>query len=341
MMDSKCIVKIGVIGAGGMAADIHLPSLARISGAKVCAICDIEIDKAEKLAEKFSIAKTYSLYRKMIAENELDAVFVLVQPDQTFRITLDCLNAGLDVFTEKPAGVTLFQAQTLQRKAHEKNAVLQVGLNRRYIPLLSQIVNRMKRETNINQINAYFVKHADTTDYYNGCSTFFFCDVIHCIDTLLWIADSKPIKAATIEKQYNNKVSSAWNSVVEFENGITGILQSNYATGGRAHGIEIFSETMSAYVDLGFGIAGCSAELIDHKTNMFSMASSGSQQASNVEKIDGIALAGDENYYVYYGYLAQDEAFIKSVVDRSKPLSGIDESVDTIALIDMLLANTI
>ncbi|MCL2813282.1 MAG: Gfo/Idh/MocA family oxidoreductase [Oscillospiraceae bacterium] len=333
------IVKIGIIGAGGMAANIHLPSLSRISGAKVCAICDLEVKKAEKLAEKYNIPKVYTLYRQMIAENELDAVFVLVQPDQSFRAVLDCLNAGLDVFTEKPAGVTLFQAQTLRRKAKEKNAVLQVGLNRRYIPLLSMIVDRIKSETEINQINSYFIKHEDASMYYNGCSTFFFCDVIHSIDTILWIAGSKPLKAATIQGQYNCSVPNAWNSLILFENGITANLQSNYNAGGRAHGVEIFGETVSAYVDLGFGGAGCSAELIHHKQNMFSMAAAGNSALPNVEKIDGITLAGDENYYVYYGYLAEDEAFIKSVTDRTPPLSGIDESVATIELMDMLLAN--
>ncbi|MGI5900668.1 MAG: Gfo/Idh/MocA family protein [Christensenellales bacterium] len=336
---SKENISIGIIGAGAIARNIHLPCLARIENIKVQAICDIEIDKAKNLANQYGIPGVYALYREMLAEQNLDAVFVLTQPDQIFRICLDCLEAGLDVFTEKPAGITAFQTHALFRKAKERSAIMQVGLNRRYIPLLSHVADIMREQTRINQINAYFVKHGDAS-FYGGCASSFVCDTIHAIDTMLWLAGSRPVKAATMQGQYNSAVPNAWNALIAFENGITGVLQANYNTGGRAHGIEIFGDTISAYINLGFGSAACNAELIYNKNASFSLASGGNS-GTELERIDGIALAESNEYYVYYGYLKQNTEFIRSIRERTTPLCSIEESVKTMELVEMLLDSRI
>jgi len=55
----KKVAKVGVIGAGGIAKNVHLPSLAEIENANVVALCDLVEDKAKALAEKYSIPHTY------------------------------------------------------------------------------------------------------------------------------------------------------------------------------------------------------------------------------------------------------------------------------------------
>ena len=56
-------------------------------------------------------------------------------PSHMLADLLYCLDAGLDTFMEKPPGITLFQAESLCRKAAESQRILQVGFNRRHIPL--------------------------------------------------------------------------------------------------------------------------------------------------------------------------------------------------------------
>ena len=121
-------LRIGVIGAGGIANSVHLPSLRDCEDAEVVALCDIHADKLERTAREFGIAKTYSHYHEMLASEELDAVLSLVWPDALFRVTLECLRAGRHVLMEKPPGVTTFPAETQLRTAREEAGLTQADV---------------------------------------------------------------------------------------------------------------------------------------------------------------------------------------------------------------------
>ena len=51
-------LRVGVIGAGGIATNVHMPSLAEIDNCEVVAICDLRIEKANKLAEKYGLSNS-------------------------------------------------------------------------------------------------------------------------------------------------------------------------------------------------------------------------------------------------------------------------------------------
>ena len=46
-MDKK--LRVGVIGAGGIATNVHMPSLTEIDNCEVAAICDLHIEKANRI----------------------------------------------------------------------------------------------------------------------------------------------------------------------------------------------------------------------------------------------------------------------------------------------------
>lgn len=192
----------------------------------------------------------------------------------------------------------------------------------------------------MNQINAYFVKHGDAA-FYKGCASAFICDTIHAIDTLRWLSGSEMIKCATVEGKYNSVVPNAWNSVMLFENGVTCTLQANYDTGGRVHGFSMYGDTASAYVNLGFGGKACEADILYYNgTSSFSMASE--NKANNqITHMDGIEIAGSNEYIDYYGYTAQDKDFLSSIITRSPTRGSISESVKSIQMAEELLKNII
>jgi predicted dehydrogenase len=333
-------VKVCVIGAGGISNSVHLPSLRDIDGINLAAICDVIPEKARKLAEKFAISETYTNYHEMLVNEKPDCVFVLVQPDQIFRIAMDCMNAGTDVFIEKPAGITLFQSESLVRASKDAGRILQVGMNRRYIPLIQAVVKRMREMTTITQIEGCFVKHGDAA-FYNGCASAFVCDTIHAIDILSWIANSEPANAATVISCVNSPVENAWNSVIRFENGIQAVLKANYQTGGRVHTFELHGPNASAYINIGFGGEACEATIL-HCTGIgtFSLSAAGSGDFV-IEKFDGKEIAKSDKYYRYYGYYDEDVAFIGSVRTGEKPLSDITASLRSMRLAEYILTHRI
>jgi virulence factor len=336
----KDAIKVGIIGAGGIANSVHLPSLKEIEGIEISCICDIDLEKAQRTAEKFQIPNVYSTYKDMLKKENLNCVFVLVQPDQTFRITCDVLKYGIHTFIEKPAGITLFQTQSLASIAHEHKCILQVGMNRRYIPLIQTVLNKMRESTPITQIEGCFVKHGDAS-FYGGCASAYICDTIHAIDIIRWIAGADAASAATVVGRVNSCVDNSWNSVIRFKNGITGVLKANYQTGGRVHTFEIHGPKASAYIDIGFGGESCKAKIIYSKgEGSFSLSSAGTG-GFVVEELDGIHIANSDKYHRYYGYYYEDLEFINCVRNGGKPLSDIDDAIKSMELAEFILSNTI
>lgn len=334
------VINIGIIGAGGIANSVHLPSLKDIEGINISCICDHIIEKAQSASAKYNIPNVYDNYKVMIGKEKLDGIFVLVQPDQIFRIACDTIMNGIHTFIEKPAGITLYQAESLARIASENSRMLQVGMNRRYIPVIQAVVNKMRKITPITQIEGCFVKNSEAA-FYGGCASAYICDTIHAIDIISWIADADAVSAATIVGKVNSAVDNSWNSVIRFENGIAGILKANYQTGGRVHTFEIHGPNASAFVDLGFGGQSCKGRILHRKgSGSFSISSAGSG-GFEIEELDGVQLANSSKYYRYYGYYYEDLEFVNCIKSGKKPLCNIDSALKSMKLADFILANVI
>ena len=333
-------VRVGVIGAGGIARNMHLPSLKELENAQLVAVCDLVEDKAKRAAADFGIPAHYVLFPEMLASEALDAVFVLTEPDRLFRPAITCVQAGKHVFMEKPPGLTTFQAKSLMRAAREAERNVQVGFNRRFIPLVQHVVKLMKEHTPITQVEGRFIKHGRAT-FYGGCGSAFECDTIHAIDLVRWVAGGEPVAAAMVEGQFDEDVPNRWNAVTRFDNGVTGLIKANYQTGARVHTLEIHGPGGSAFVNLGFGDAACSAELLFYGgKGTYSLSSSGPGKQERMS-IDGKELAGSEEMRVYYGFLQEDREFLDCILEGRRPLTDIEEGVKAMEFIDLMRSNRI
>ena len=337
MADGKR-VRVGVIGCGGIANSVHLPSLSRIKAVQLASVCDIIEERAAEAAKKYHIPAVHTLYADMLKKEKLDAVYVLTEPEQLFRPAVVCLSAGKHVFMEKPPGDSSFQAEALLRSARENKRILSVGFNRRYIPLVQHVVQYMKKHTQITQVESRFNKH---TSAMFGSISAFPADTIHSLDLVRWIAGGTPLKAAMLEAHVEDVVPNAWNSVTKFDNGVTGIIRANYQTGGRVHALEIHGPGASAFVNLGFGDASCDAQiLLAGGAKGYSLAATGAS-AKNMLALDGRQIAGSDAFHVYYGYYAETEDFINCILKGRRPLTDIEEGVKTMHFVDFLLQNRI
>ena len=116
-------LNLGLIGVGGRGAD----NLAGVAGENIVALCDVDATHLDVAAAGFPKAARFVDYRQMIREAELDAV-VISTPDHTHApATLAALNAGLDVYCEKPLAHTLEEVREISEAARWHNAVTQMG----------------------------------------------------------------------------------------------------------------------------------------------------------------------------------------------------------------------
>ena len=333
-------LRIGIIGAGGICEGIHLPSIAATGLYDIAWICDIIESKAKNAADKHNIPRYGDNYRKLLSEDCPEAVFVLVQPDQAFRIAYDCMTAGCHVFVEKPMGITSYQAETLLGVSVNKGVQCQIGFNRRFIPLVKKTVEKIKGLGAVYQVDGFFFKNSDAA-FYDGCSSAFTCDVVHTVDIVRHIAGSEAKTAFQMSAKYgNSRVDNAWNALLAFENGVTGTVRSNYASGGRVHGIIIHGEAASAYINIGFGSEPGFAKILYCGEKSFSRASVGIGR-QDTEITDIADAAGSSEYYRYYGYFDEDRLFAEAILNGTEVPCGAGDAVKTMRLLDMMRSNEI
>ena len=332
--------RIGVIGCGGMANNVHLPSLSELENCQVTAVCDLVEEKAAAAAAKFKVARFYTSHTKMLQDEPFDGVVCLVEPDRMYRVVYDCLNAGVPVLMEKPAGIDSYQADSLARTAEKNGKMLAVAMNRRHIPLVQHVFKIMKELTPITQVDGVFIKNSDIASGWHYMNAFV-SDIVHAVDLIRYFAGSEPEKAATVAARRNSPVDNSWSSVIKFGNGITGTLKANYQTAGRVHTFEIHGPLASAFINLGFGAEACEATILHASgQNIYSLASAG-VQGLQCDKIDGMALAGSSKFYQYYGYKQENADFIACLLSGAEPLCPIADAAKSMHMAEMLLANAI
>ena len=128
------IVKIGIIGCGGIANGKHMPSLSKISNVQMVAFCDIIEERAVKAAAKFGTpdAKTYTDYRELLLDPEIEVVHVLTPNREHSEISIAALEAGKHVMCEKPMAKTAREARKMVEAAKKSGKKLTIGYQSRH-----------------------------------------------------------------------------------------------------------------------------------------------------------------------------------------------------------------
>ena len=130
------IVKIGIIGCGGIANGKHMPSLSKLPNVRLVAFCDIIPERAEAAKQKYGTedAKTYVDYKQLLADPDIEVVHVLTPNREHAQITVDALYAGKHVMCEKPMAKTAEDAKRMYEAARATGKKLTIGYQHRHKP---------------------------------------------------------------------------------------------------------------------------------------------------------------------------------------------------------------
>ena len=124
-------VGLGVIGTGnrGMQVTRQFQSNPEV---EVCALCDVYPARMEKLRQAAAVApKTFRDHRELLALKEVDAVLI-ASPDHWHKDhACDAMNAGKDVYSEKPMCRLRSEAPEMLRTSRVTGRILQIGVQQR------------------------------------------------------------------------------------------------------------------------------------------------------------------------------------------------------------------
>lgn len=127
----------GIIGTGWIATEMA-EALNRVNG-EIYAVCDVNLELAEKYANQYGVQKAYDSAEKMINDDKVDIVYIATPHNLHYQFLIQSLKAGKHVFCEKAITVNDSQLEEAVVIAKEKNLVICDGVTLFHMPLFKKL----------------------------------------------------------------------------------------------------------------------------------------------------------------------------------------------------------
>lgn len=244
--------RIGIIGCGKIAQVRHIPEYLANGKAKICAVYDINQERAKEIASALN-AVSYESVDALLSSG-LDAVSVCTSNDSHAEIAVKALDHGLHVLCEKPMAVTLEGAEKMVEAARKNGRILMIGQNQR-LNGTHQRAHELIRKGEIGKVISFETVFAhsgpETWSVDPGKNTWFFdkkkavmgamADLgIHKTDLIRFLLDddiaSVDAKIVTLDKRGSDGSLIAVDDnafvIYEMKSGAVGTLRASWTNYG-------------------------------------------------------------------------------------------------------------
>jgi len=154
-------IGLGVVGTGERGTYV-MTLFQRNSDVEVRAVCDVWGDRLDQAQQKAPGTKRFGDHRELLALKEVDAVLVGTPDHWHHNVVIDAVNAGKDVYSEKPMCRKREEAPAMVKAARATGRVLQIGLQQRSGPIYIEPLEKFVQSGVIGKIS-----HIDAV-WHNG-----------------------------------------------------------------------------------------------------------------------------------------------------------------------------
>jgi len=156
-------IKWGIIGCGDVAEHKGGPALYNVESSELLAVTDINLEKAKDFAKRHGAKKYYATAEEMLANEEIDAVYVATPVRFHCQYSIQSAEAGKHVMCEKPFAMNA-EENTRMIEACRKNEVkLAAAFYRRFFPHIQKIKGLIAEDA----IGDIVLVQSNYTGYYN------------------------------------------------------------------------------------------------------------------------------------------------------------------------------
>ena len=237
-------IKIGVIGAGGIAQVEHVPNLLRLTDRfEVLGVCDPSAVARTFITERYGLQSFATIER--LFDQPLNAVFI-ASPDALHKEhVLAAFARGLHVFCEKPLCYSSVDIQELTAARDASKCVLQVGYMKRFDPSYEAALRYMpgaaatlrQIAVEVNDPDAWpFIRHHESRRGDDIPAS-----LIADVAAKQRAQVSKAVPCALDDVAYRGFCSAYCSAIVHDVNAVHGILQHLNIPTGEIAGAQIFA----------------------------------------------------------------------------------------------------
>src|SRR6266496_1702739 len=134
----------GLIGCGDIAQKRIAPALRDLSSSEFVGVSRAKSELAESFAKQFGVRKWYSDWRELIADSEIDTIYIATPVQLHASQTVAAAEAGRHVLCEKPMALNVAQCDRMIAACRANNVKLGIAYYRRFYPV-SDALSRYSR----------------------------------------------------------------------------------------------------------------------------------------------------------------------------------------------------
>lgn len=323
-------LRFGIIGCG-VIAPTHARSIDALEDAKLVAVCDIIPERAQSLAEVFSV-EAVTDYRDLLKRDDIDVVNVLTPSGLHAEIGIAAAEAGKHVIVEKPIDISLAKADALIYACRKAGVKLSGIFQHRFDPaveLLKQTVDQGK----LGQLNfgGSHTKWYRSQDYYDqdewrgtwalDGGGALINQSIHYVDLLQYIMGPvAEICAYTVNRAHKDiEVEDIAVATLKFESGAVGLLEGNTAAyPGFTARLDIYGSEGSVIIE----------------NDQISEWQLKSGEACDLEKVETGFIGGTSSRDIWPdGHMRQIYDVIQSIREDREPRVNGEEARKALAIV--------
>ncbi len=158
---AKTHMKLGAIGSGGFSTGVLYPLLQNIKEVELHTVVTSNGVNAMSTAKQFGFANAGTSFDELLANPEVSAMLIATPHNVHTQQVLASLEAGKDVFVEKPLATTKTELEEVVKSYNSNPGNLMVGFNRRYSPAALTVRKQLAQSETpamyIYRINAGFI----------------------------------------------------------------------------------------------------------------------------------------------------------------------------------------
>ncbi len=347
-------IKIGIIGAGGM-ANYHIPGF-QAEGAEVTAIADVNEAAAKRVAQKYGVPATYATVGALL-KSDIDAVSVITPNKFHCPLVLQALAAKKHVFCEKPPALNAAEIKRMTAAAAKAKKTLMFNFNNRARPEAQALMAYIKQGAvgRIQSAQALWIRRTGipgfggwfTNKALSGGGPVI--DLLHMIDLALYFMDypepewvlaqtfnefisdkafKGPWGIPDVAKGVNNVEASA-HGFIRFKTGQVLFIRNSWAEMNKREEVSVTFQGKKAggMVRRLFGRDGLDDTSID-ACELYVQENGRSVNREIVTEADPSM-----------GRIASARNFVQTLAGKAAPLNTPDQSVKLMQIIDAVYAS--
>lgn len=234
-------IKWGVLGTANIASWGMIPGMQQAEGCELYAIAGRSETKVNEFKDRFGFQKVYVGYDALLADPEVQAVYVPLPNHLHYEWVLKAIDAGKHVLCEKPMALTALEAEEMFRAAKRKGVLLAEAyayLHSPYIASLREVIDSGSIGE-VDYIETAFVTQGYEEDYrlhreFGGGAMY---DLgCYCTTMMLSMIDAEPSFVKAVAEFGGDDVDFNTAGIVRFENGARASFNVGMIFGRGANG---------------------------------------------------------------------------------------------------------